>query len=375
MAKAYTPGLRVTDSAVVRETRRLPLKGRVLVAQGDAVDASTIVARAERPGNVRTIKACEQLGLEPSELGEALRVKEGDAVTEGQVLAEVRSFFGLMHQTSKAPCAGVVDHISTVSGYIAVREPPVPIEVDAHIAGRVAEIIPDEGVVVEAAGAFIQGIFGVGGERRGPIKVLAAGADQPLDEAALTPDAAGCVVVGGATASGAALARAAAVGAVGVVVGAVDDRALREFVGYDIGVAITGQEQVPLTLILTEGFGALTMAQRTFALLQSLEGRAASIDGATQIRAGVIRPEIIVPAEGAGAPGVVAEQVVQQELVPGSHVRLIREPLFGQLARVTALPPELRAVETEAEVRVAEVELDDGRRAEVPRANLEIIEG
>ena len=40
------------------------------------------------------------------------------------------------------------------------------------------------------------------------------------------------------------------------------------------------------------------MAARTFGLFQALQGRTASINGATQIRAGVIRPEVIVPLEG-----------------------------------------------------------------------------
>jgi hypothetical protein len=40
---------------------------------------------------------------------------------------------------------------------------------------------------------------------------------------------------------------------------------------------------------------------------------------------------------------------------------------------VTALPAELQAIETEAQVRVAEVALDSGESAVVPRANLELI--
>jgi hypothetical protein len=39
------------------------------------------------------------------------------------------------------------------------------------------------------------------------------------------------------------------------------------------------------------------MAQRTFELLKSLTGKKTSINGATQIRAGVMRPELIVPVD------------------------------------------------------------------------------
>lgn len=158
----------------------------------------------------------------------------------------------------------------------------------------------------------------------------------------------------------------------GLVVGAVSDEALRQYVGYDIGVAITGQEAVPMTLIITEGFGELPMAHRTWELLSSLQGQLASIDGATQIRAGVIRPEIIVTrgAPGASSPEAPPEQI----LAVGARVRVIREPHFGALGRVTALPSNLTEIETESKVRIAMVKLDRGEEVRVPRANLELIQ-
>ena len=47
---------------------------------------------------------------------------------------------------------------------------------------------------------------------------------------------------------------------------------------------------------------------------------------------------------------------------------------FGRLGRVAALPVELQEIETEAKVRVLEVELEDGDKVVLPRANVEIIE-
>ena len=98
------------------------------------------------------------------------------------------------------------------------------------------------------------------------------------------------------------MARAKEMGVAGLVVGGIHDKDLRALLGYDLGVAITGTEQVGFTLILTEGFGTIPMAAKTFSLLSAHAGQQASISGATQIRAGVIRPEIIIP-KGAGASG------------------------------------------------------------------------
>ena len=72
MAHAYTPGLRVTERAVLRRERRLPLKGDVLVARGDRVDADTVVARTELPGNVQTVNVAAQLAIDPPRVPESL---------------------------------------------------------------------------------------------------------------------------------------------------------------------------------------------------------------------------------------------------------------------------------------------------------------
>lgn len=371
MGTAYTPGLAVTASTTVRKTRRLPLKGTVIVKQGDAVTPETVVARAEIPGVLRTVRASDILGVDADEVPRTLTIAQGDRVTKDQVLAKSSSFFGIFKSECRSPVAGVVELISSVSGHIGIREKPSPVEVSAYIRGRIAQVMEGEGVVVESRGAFIQGIFGVGGERQGPIKMAVIDPGQPITEAQIREEHRGMVLAGGSNISGVALRKAAELGVTGIVVGAIVDRDLIDFLGYDIGVAITGHEAIDITLIVTEGFGTIRMAERTFRLLQSLEGQLASINGATQIRAGVMRPEIVVPhPEDHRTDEAPTEG---QDLSIGTPIRVIREPYFGRLGQVAALPPELQAIPSGAMVRVLEADLD-GERVTVPRANVEIIE-
>jgi len=128
-------------------------------------------------------------------------------------------------------------------------------------------------------------------------------------------------------------------------------------------------------LVITEGFGSIAMAEQTFTLLKAREGMKTSINGATQIRAGVVRPEILIPLAEATAAASDAENDTTEGLLEvGSSVRIIREPYFGKLGRVTELPVELQNLETEAQVRVLRVELEDGEQTTLPRANVEAIE-
>ncbi len=374
MAHAYTPGLRVTGHAVIRRERRLPLKGEVVVAPGAEVAADTVIARTELPGNVQTVNVAARLSLDPARVPDALTVPVGAPVRKGDVIAQGSSLFGLVRQRATAPADGAIESVSPVTGQLILREPPIPVEVQAYVRGVVAEVLPGEGVVVEASGALLQGIFGVGGETFGALRIVAASPDEELRADRLSEAHRGCVVVGGAYVSHATLMRAKALGVAAVVVGGFDDSDLRELLGRDLGVAITGAEDLGFTLVLTEGFGRIRMAERTWRLLGEHEGDQASVSGATQIRAGVLRPEIVIPKPAGTAGGRGAEAEAGGVDV-GSLLRVIRVPYFGRIARVVELPPELQALETEAHVRVMAVEfLDDRSRAVVPRANVELIE-
>ena len=125
---------------------------------------------------------------------------------------------------------------------------------------------------------------------------------------------------------------------------------------------------------MTEGFGEIAMAGRTFDLLGELAGREASVNGTTQIRAGVMRPEIVIPrAEDETTTGGDSDHVPGL-LDVGTSVRVIRDPYFGMLGTVAGLPPEPQVLGSESRARVLNVETAAGETVVVPRANVELIE-
>ena len=115
------------------------------------------------------------------------------------------------------------------------------------------------------------------------------------------------------------------------------------------------------------------MGQRTFDLLKEHDGHFVSVNGATQIRAGVIRPEIVIPLKKEDIRGKHKDIGASLGITDGSLIRVIRAPYFGKIGEVISLPNELQKMESETMVRVAEVEID-GKTIVVPRANLEMVE-
>jgi len=374
MAHAYTPGLKVTENEMLHRRRILPIPGEVVVEVGAKVQPHQVVARTFLPGKVEIVNVASKMGVDQSDVPGAMLKKEGDPVRPGEVIAEAKSLFGLLTSRATATLEGTVESVSGVTGQVVLRGPPQPIEVDAYIEGRVLEVVPDQGVVVESSGTLIQGIFGIGGEATGEIAMVSSSPREVLDADSLSADLQGRVVVGGSLVTGAALEKAVQLGIRGVVAGGFDDQDLRRFLGHDLGVAITGHENLGVTLIVTEGFGRIDMAPRTFRLLKRHQGQRASINGATQIRAGVIRPEVIIPLQGAAPES--PDRPGEQGMDVGSTVRIIRNPWFGKLGRVASLPSEPSRLDSESRARVVSVRVEGLEEpVSVPRANVEIIEG
>jgi len=372
MAHAYTPGLKVTERTRVIKERRLPLPGDVLASTGQKVSGNDIVARTELPGNVTTLNAANLLGVPPEDIMGMMIKKIGEAIEKDEIIAQSKGFFGLFKSAVRSPIKGTIESISEITGQVILREPPQPVEVTAYIDGDVTEVFPKEGVLVETIASMVQGIFGIGGETRGELLTVVNSPDEVLTAKEIDEKCKGKIVIGGSLVEFSALQKAKTVEAKGVVAGGVEDESLKQFLGYDIGVAITGSEKEGVTLVVTEGFGKMRMADHAFKLLKSLNGKIASINGATQIRAGVIRPEVIVPCED--KKGEIKSSIRESGLEIDTPVRIIRQPYFGLLGKVVGLPVELQLIETESKVRVLEVELENGKKITLPRANVEIIE-
>ena len=372
MAHSYTPGLKVLKKTIFKKERILPLKGNVLVKSGDQLSPDTIVASTNLPGNVQMLKVSNILNIDPKDVVEALQVKERQEVKKGDIIAETSGIFGMFKSSVESPVDGTIESISQSTGRVVVREAPIPVEVDAYVSGVVDEVVENEGIVLKSNAAFIQGIFGIAGEKRGDLLLVSSGPGEELTADQITAEMKGKILIGGSFLSLEAYKKALSVQVAGIVVGGFNYYDLKAVLGYNLGVAITGTEKLNTALIVTEGYGSIPMSESTFSLLKENDGKAASINGATQIRAGVIRPEIVIPIDSVNKEDD-SKSKVPEGIQEGSIVRVIRSPNFGKIGKVISLPAELNKMESETMVRVAEIYID-GKNILIPRANLEMVE-
>ena len=354
MIRAVSPCLTVSSRMIVRRLRPVPEGAEILVSVGEVVEATDPVARVELSGPSQLLSVASSLGIPRKGLSRVMVVEEGEQVVDGQVIASTSTLFGLIKSTVRAPFDGKIQSVSDVSGQVMISSAPRPIEVSAYLDGVVRSVNGGVGVEVEAEAALVQGIFGVGPEA---IAQLVRVGDDPE----------GKIVITEGLATLEAMERLRETGAKGLIAGSVGGADLVSLAGRELNLADTGDEDIGFTLVVTEGFGDLSMASRTTAVLDGLVGGRVSISGATQVRAGVVRPEIVGRAHG---PSLI-EDPEEDGIAEGTTVRIIRGDAFGRIGRVTRIPREPAAIGSGGRSLVYVVRLDDGREITVPRPNVE----
>lgn len=366
----------VVPGAMARIERRLPYPGEVLVREGSRVEPEDIIARTLRPAPPQIINVARTLGIPPGEVLRAMDHEVGNKVSAGKRLAHVRSPFG---RSCAAPVGGMITAIDGETGYVTIAPDPEEHALQAAVRGLVMEVLPYEGVVIETPAAQAYGAFGVGEERSGVLRLLALDPADVIQADKIDAKSAYAIIICGASIGAAALRRAVKEQVRGVIVGGIEERELREFLGWAdssswrVGVH-SWQWPSPrlvsdpkLTLVVTEGFGARPMNQAIFDLLSAQDRQEALIDGTTSLRRPQRRPRVVVPI----SRGAQAEPP-RPQLRPGASVRLLDAAHLGQTATVRTLPAAPRRVGSGARLAAVEVITEDGPLW-LPRTCVEVL--
>ncbi len=262
-----------TPRKVTGKTYRSPVAGRV-----EKLLPGGVLFLREKPEEAReftAVEAAKQLGVEPDELGAFLKVKPGDEVERGQWLAA--NLREGTFKTVESPVRGKVNRIDKHFGIVQIEPLLEELQVNAWLPGIVQEV-SDRGCIVSCQGTVITGVWGSGGEVSGILQ-----SDICNLKSEITPG----VVVVRDFADAATLAQARERKAAGVICAGVN---MQEVI----------EPCPPFTIVVLEGFGEQRLSDEARRLLTEHEGCTALLDGTTQLRVGVRRPQIILPDQREG---------------------------------------------------------------------------
>lgn len=369
----------VVPNAMARIERRLPFPGEVLVRQGSRVEPEDIVAQTLKPEPPQIINVARSLGIPPGQVYRAMRREVHNKVEAGQVLARAT---GIVGRSCLAPVTGMIADIDSETGYVTIAPDPIEYALQATVRGIVMEVIPYEGVVIEAPSSQVYGAFGVGEDRSGVLRLLATDPGDVVRPEQIDARSAYAILICGAGISAAALRRAVQEQVRGIIVGGIDEADLRDFLGWpDLRGWQVGQHswQWPdpavagdpkLTILVTEGFGARPMNAATFDLLSAQDRQEALIEGVTRLRRPLRRPRVVIPLTRSSGAQV---DPTRPTLRPGASVRLLDHAHLGQIAQVRSVSSAPRRVASRVSLAAVEVVDAGGAAFWLPRTCVEVL--
>ena len=352
----YLPETSVAPLTRIRRVRLLPVPGEVRVQVGDLVEPTEIIAHADTYDELYVLPVARRLGIRPAQLSKYLSINKGDRVHKGQTITKRQGWAG---KALRSPVAGIVK--GGAGGRVLIEAKPRSIDLAAHIPGVVTRVIQNYGTEIKAQGALAEGVWGTGGEARGVLRQMSNDRTDVLSENDLDASCHGEILIGGA----------------GLEPGVLDlarELQVRGFVlGSLLPEIISEASESPIPIIVTEGIGAIPMSEPLFRLLTTHHGREASINGKSQSRWDIVRPEVFIPLPADTIP-TDAQAGTILPLTVGGQVRLLRAPHLGEVGTVVSLPEYPRRISTGARLRGAEVIVGPTETPIfVPLMNMEII--
>jgi hypothetical protein len=339
-------------TTVVRK-RLLPVDGRVLARIGQKVTSTDIVADAVVGREHIIIDVAQLLHVAPQNTAPLLKIKKGQKVSTGDVLAEST---GLMARETKSPVDGRV--VAMGGGKVILETGGSVFELVAGIPGIVSDVFADRGVVIRATGAVVQGLWGNGRLESGLLVNVMEKPDEVFDAGRLDVGIRGSIILGGYVENPAVIKNASDLPVRGLILSSISPALL----------PLASQAVFPI--IVLDGFGRRPMNSAAYKLLSTNIKREVALNAEVYDRLSGARPEVFIPLPVSQEP---AEPRDVETFAPGQIVRVINLSGPSQLGTLVQLRPNPVNLVNGLKAKAAEVRLETGDQILVPLTNLEVL--
>ena len=343
----------ILPGVVIRRERLMPVGGRIIARRGQQVQPTDTVAEAMvRPQHL-LLEISRGLGLAPNDADHYIQRRAGDEVGEGDVIAGP---VGIARRVVRAPLAGVV--VIAGGGQVLLELEGQFAELKAGYSGVVADIINDRGVVIEAVGSLVQGVWGNGKINYGLLNILAHVPDEVVTYSMIDVSLRGSVVMACHCEDERVLTSAEELPIRGMILASMDSSLVKAALN------------VSYPIMLVEGFGHLPMNQEAYNILVSSRMREVSINAEPWDRLANTRPETLIALPDKVLPEATTDSAA---FAVGQTVRIVSPPYKGVFGTLTNLLPGYSVLPSGLRAQSAGVRIMNGDTVQVPLTNLEII--
>jgi len=339
-------------TSIVRE-RLLPVPGTVLARLNQKVSALDVVAQTSWAREHLLLDVTRILRVTSNVADRLITCNVGDRIAVGAVITAGK---GLFSRRVRAPRDGRV--VAVGGGKVLMEVGVTKVELRAGIPGTVVQVLPNHGVVIQTAGALIQGVWGNGRIASGTLVNLAEKPDGILTVGRLDVSLRGSIILAGIVNDVETLQAAAGLPVRGLILSSI------------LPSLIQKAMEMRYPILVTDGFGSLPMNSAAYKLLSTNARRDVTVNAEIHDRYSGARPEVIIPLPISEIPLIPREV---ETFAPGLQVRMRLSPALGMIGSIVALKSGLTRLPSGLQAPAAEVKLENGETVIVPLVNLEFM--
>jgi len=346
------PVVQISSITKIRRHRELPVPGKVIVRQGQKVEALDIIAETVLSPEHIMLDIARSLNVSIEKADTLIQRAAGETINKDDLIAGP---VGFTKRVVRAPRSGRI--VVAGDGLVLLQVDSTPFEIHAGIPGTVTNLIPERGAVVEAAGALIQGIWGNGQIEFGLMQSKLEAPDDQFTTDHLDVSLRGSIILGGYCSDPKVFQKASDIPLRGLILTRMDSAL----------IPFAQKSRIPILVI--EGFGYHPLSAIGYNVLTTNDGREISLNAEPLDHYKGIRPEIFIPLDVSSEPEDVSLAV--EDFAPGHKVRIVRAPHTGKTGTIETLSHEPIHFPSGLSALGAGIILSNNERATVPLANLE----
>ncbi len=337
----------------VSRVRLLPTWGKVLARVGQTVEADDIVAVANTYPQHHMLNISRGLGVSIENSQACVKRQIGDSIKEGSILAER----GKSGRVVRAPKDGTI--LSNKNGIVLLQSNSKVYKLKAGFPGIISKVMMDQGVIIESAGAFVQGVWGNGNQASGSLTTFTSSPKEPLSIDLINNDRNSVVSFAAFCIDPAVFDFAEENNWKGMIVGSLPAKLVPRVM------------KLPFPVMILEGFGKVPINTYTYELLNSYLGRNISVDAVKISSNSKERPEFFIPAANDDIkPNHLNEEI---DLKIGSKVRIKRGRYFGATGIIAEnINEEKTLFPSGARSETVVIKLPDDEKTVFPLANIDV---
>ncbi len=298
----------------------------------EMVRPETIIATHWQRSGFRTFNLAEMFKVTPEKASAMFKKTLGTRIYPGDIIAVKHELFGLREKYFKSPLAGILTDFDTKTARLTIQYLPKEVKIVAGVFGKIVDIRLDKAVAIETKADIIKGVLSFGTDREGSLVEIGY-PDIPLQADQLSEKLSGKIIFGGTKVTLDFVYKSLSYGIKGIITGGID---------YQDYLALQGSrgrdEDIGVSLIITEGFMASPIYQKTYDKLKIAIQKHVLFNAACET--------VVLPvANNVGLVDTTSVQVVKELrkydlLNEGNIVQIINGNNIGQYGTVSSVISE-----------------------------------